>query len=61
MRKIIAKYRKAKKAINGALVQVGTAIAVFAPDASDEYKAAVTGAGALVSLIVIFYSTNAKE
>lgn len=61
IQKLIRKYKKAKKAINGALVQVGTAVAIFAPNLDDEYKAGVAGLGGLVSLVVIYYSTNEKE
>ena len=58
MAKLLKKVRKFKKAVNGALVQGATAVAVFAPQYDDKFKAAAGVIGSVLTLAVVVISEN---
>lgn len=52
------KLKESRKAVNGILVQVGTLIAMFAPQATQEYQAAIGVVGSLLTALTVYYTTN---
>jgi len=56
--KLIAKIRRAKKAIVGTLTGLTTYVVMFVPDASDEYKAGVAVVGLFFTGLLTYLSTN---
>lgn len=55
---LIAKIRRAKKAVVGTLTQLTTLVVAFAPEASDEYKVIVGAVGTLFTGVLVYLSTN---
>lgn len=56
--KLVAKIRRAKKAVVSTLTGLTTIVVMLAPDAGDEYKAAVGAVGVLFTGILTYLSTN---
>lgn len=54
------KFRESRKAVSGILVQVGTLVTMFAPQASDEYKAIVGVAGSLLTVLAVYFFPNER-
>ncbi|HET7454380.1 MAG TPA: hypothetical protein VFJ76_02555 [Solirubrobacterales bacterium] len=57
-RKRTKKIKEGRKAVNGILVQVGTLVAMFAPQASEQYQAAVGVIGSILTALTVYYTTN---
>jgi hypothetical protein len=55
---LIAKIRRAKKAVVGTLTQLTTVVVLIAPDFSDKYKVIVGAVGTIFSGVLIYLSTN---
>lgn len=56
--KLIAKIRRAKKAVVGTLTQLTTVVVLVAPDYGDKYKVIVGAVGTIFSGALIYFSTN---
>lgn len=54
------KLRESRKAVNGILVQAGTLVTMFAPQASGEYRAIVGVIGSLLTAAAVYFSTNER-